>query len=71
MVILGFLEQLKFGDLIKKIHSLPPPLLLLKKFGDVIEKFSPGVVAGDERKGGAFFEALPVIRKPGRLLPNY
>ena len=55
MVILGFLEQLKFGDLIKKIHSLPPPLLLLKKFGDVIEKFSPGVVAGDERKGGAFF----------------
>ena len=28
-------------DLIKKIHSPPPPLLLLKKFGDVIEKFSP------------------------------
>ena len=48
MVILGFLEQPKFGDLIKKIHSPPPPLLLLKKFGDVIEKFSP-LVGGRSR----------------------
>ena len=50
MVILGFLELATeiWKDLIKKIHSPPPPLLLLKKFGDVIEKFSP-LVGGRSR----------------------
>ena len=50
MVIPGFLELATeiWKDLIKKIHSPPPPLLLLKKFGDVIEKFSP-LVGGRSR----------------------